>query len=1203
MNPENTLRDSLTGAYSRAALQPRLAEEVERAYRYTLPFSLLIIDLDYFKSINDAFGHSRGDQVLKEFAARTHALTRGSDLLFRYGGDEFVLLLPNTNRIQAIMLATRLLNAIRGEAFAGDPPLTLSLSIGCASFPEAGQTAESLWECADQRLYEAKRQGRSRVVAEDPAPVRQLAFDFASRPIERDPELQALRHFLDEALDTKRGLFSISGPRGSGRSFFLAEAIRVARLWGFKALSLRGSPALRTRVYGALAEARADWEGLPPPTAGAEVFAPALCRHLRELGKVGLLIVVDNLADLDRATLDLLRALLFSPEPIVIALAYTAEADSPSFRTSLLEAPLHGGATLRPFSLAGVRLWLRGALQWEAPDSFIAWLYQQTEGLPALLRRGLAYLTEQQILESTGAGWRLKPDFDAVPLGERVGQIIPPHNLPFIAGGFVGREDEIQDLKERLEHERLLCLVGPGGIGKTRLAIQAAAEILELFPDGVFFVPLASVGAPGFIVSAIAQALRLTFTGAESPIDQLINYLRSKELLLVLDNFEHLVDDVSLVSAILGRAPKVRLFITSREPLNIPGEAIFDLRGLPIPPIEDETHPAPFASGAAYSALQLFIQSARRDRPDFALADADRPYVQRICQLVEGLPLGIELAAAWTPLFSCREIAEQISRNIDFLATSRADIPARQRSARAVLDYFWSLLSEQERAWVQGLSVFRGGFDREAAHQVAGASLFFLAALVERSFLSKTTNGRYALHELLRQYAEETLGVRERSPASTAIRRCHAAYFLRLAEQSEPELRCERGAAWLTRFEIEHDNLRAALDWTLGDEWSDAGLRLAGALWQFWLLRGHLSEGRSWLELAIAGSRKAGVKSHSAHPQLRAVLAKALNAAGDAHERLGDYPRAARRRQAGLDLAREPDVNDARIVADALNGLCYVATRQGDYVQARNVGEEALMVARAAGDHLSSALALRRLGIVAMYNGDYGIAARYGEGGLQLYRQLGDQEGIATCLNNLGLIARARGDFAAAANYLAESLTINRAIGVQQHIGLNLSNLGEVARARGDFAAAVRYHEEALAILRAVGARELVALNILNLGFVAAAQNDAAVATQYFLDGMVDSLDLGAMPLVLWGIVGIGGLRAKARRFEQAAELLGLALNHPSNNKEIARAAAPILEDLRAALPANELQAAMERGSRMPVEPVVGRLVAEASQIEDLLLA
>jgi predicted ATPase/DNA-binding SARP family transcriptional activator len=366
---------------------------------------------------------------------------------------------------------------------------------------------------------------------------------------------------------------------------------------------------------------------------------------------------------------------------------------------------------------------------------------------------------------------------------------VPPHNLSAQSTPFIGREAELTDVQQLILNGsecRLLTLIGPGGIGKTRLAIQAAwqvaTEAIEAFPYGIYFIPLAPVGAAEFLVQTIAEALHFSFYTGSSPKTQLLNYLCEKEVLLILDDFEHLLNDVgavNLLSEILANAPKGKLLVTSRERLNLQEEWVIEIGGLPFPEIDTaeflETQRVQSPVIESYDALQLFVQSARRASVGFSLSAENVSYVVRICQLVGGMPLGIELASAWVRMLPCREIAQEIERNLDFLTTPVRNIPERHQSLRAVFEHSWKLLTPVERHLFRKLSVFRGGFRREAAEVVADASLILLSALIDKSLLRRNTAGRYEMHHLLGQYAAEKL--EEVINEKVQVQAQHARYY------------------------------------------------------------------------------------------------------------------------------------------------------------------------------------------------------------------------------------------------------------------------------------------------------------------------------------------------------------------------------------------------------------------------------------------
>lgn len=382
----------------------------------------------------------------------------------------------------------------------------------------------------------------------------------------------------------------------------------------------------------------------------------------------------------------------------------------------------------------------------------------------------------------------------------------PRHNLPLQPTSFIGRKQEVAEIRRLLVEEpacRLLTLIGPGGIGKTRLALAAAAEVKDSFPHGVHFAPLASVGEPEIIISALAEALHLTIQAGVKPKTELFNYLAEKQLLLVIDNLEHLLAGVGLLSEILMATPQVKLLATSRERLNLQEEWSYLVQGLSFP-----KYASPDANFESYSAMRLFLERARRAEASFNLSEADLPHVIRLCQLVDGMPLALELAAPWVRSITCQEIVQEIERSLDFLTTSLRNAPERHRSIKAVLEQTWQRLPEAEKAILCKLSVFQGGCLREAALQVTGATLTLLSSLVDKALLRRADSGRYELHELIRQFAAEQL--RTTPGDEEVLQALHCAYYTAFLEDQAQALQTNQQKAALAALAADMDNIRAA---------------------------------------------------------------------------------------------------------------------------------------------------------------------------------------------------------------------------------------------------------------------------------------------------------------------------------------------------------------------------------------------------------
>jgi predicted ATPase/transcriptional regulator with XRE-family HTH domain len=702
-------------------------------------------------------------------------------------------------------------------------------------------------------------------------------------------------------------------------------------------------------------------------------------------------------------------------------------------------------------------------------------------------------------------------------------------NLPTSPTPLIGREAELADLGALLENQacRLMTILGPGGIGKTRLALAAAAELADAFAGGAAFVPLQAIGSAAFVAPAILAAFTVVLQDQRDPIDQLLDYLGGKELLLVLDNLEQLLAPeqsqnggiAELLAALLARAPGVTVLVTSRERLALDGEWLFDLSGLGYPAGE------PSEGFEAYDAVRLFMQRARQVRRQFALSDGEARAVARICRLVEGLPLAIELAAAALRGRSVMAIADAIESSVRALAIELRAIPERQRSMWATFEHSWRMLSDEERQVFPRLSVFRGGFQEEAAAEVAQASTQLLTALLDKSLLRWDGTARYDMHELIRQYADEKL---KQAGEAMDTRNRFAMYYLALAEIAEPALQGPQKRTWLDKLETELNNVRATLEWALEGGEIETGLRLAGALWLFWERQHnrHVIEAQAWLERLLAAGHTASV----------ATRAKALYRAAWLAMSQWDFKRVEALSQQSLELCR--DLGDKRGVAWSLFHLGDAANGFGDHAMASSLKQESTALFREVGERWGLAYMLTNQGHEAMMQNDYASMRSRLEEGMALWQELGDQDGIGQTLYILGEAAIDQGDYRSAAAHLEQSLALCREPEDKWSVATVLGKLGNVARCQSDFVAARSCYEQSLTLYREVGSRGGLAVTLGNLGLLAQDQGEPVRAIALCEESLKLWRELDDLWGIAWSLNILGHVAQRQGDDQRASALL-----------------------------------------------------------------
>lgn len=798
-----------------------------------------------------------------------------------------------------------------------------------------------------------------------------------------------------------------------------------------------------------------------------------------------------------------------------------------------------------------------------------------------------------------------------------------PHNLPPQPTPFVGREEELAQIAAQLADPacRLLTLVGPGGIGKTRLALQAAAEQVEAFAQGAYFVPLAPLTSGELLISAIADALHLSFYQHEPPQRQLFTYLREKQLLLILDNFEHVMDGAALVVELLAHAPSVKVLVTSRERLNVQNEWIFTVDGMQYPPKTSD----PDIEG--YPAVQLFLQNAQRTAPMFAFDTDTRACIARICARVHGMPLAIELAASWLRMLSCQEIVVELENSLDLLSSQMRDRPERHRSLRAVFEYSWQLLTTEEKTALQILSVFQGNFRREAAFAVLHAPdartsalevLALLTALVDKSMLQRRTNGAYTMQALLHQYALEKLHA---DPALEAqVRQRHCTYYADFVQRQHADLEGARQTTALDAIAEVLDDVRAAWQWAAQQGCTGCLEQAMHSLTFFFSLRGRPLEGLALFEEALAALEP--LSTPEAETTRGWLLARAANLAASGN----DVERAQALAERALALNQK--LGTAAAVAATHAQLGRVAWLRGEYPLAEAHYRQALEFHTAAGSLNGQARALDQLGTVAWALGHYTEAQEYFERSLALFRQTGNLHSIALALDHLGVVARdtGKGDIAQAcfrqsyeifktlgaqmnlafaANhlagvlgnlteaepYFAQCIAIGKEYGDRRIVGYTLHDWGSFLTQAGDTARAQPMLEESLSIFETLGEQFGVALVHIGLANLLLDNGEYETARQHLRSAVQTAVAIENMRLVAMALNGWARYLVATAQYVVATKVLGFAQTLPSDSSEGASDTATLLAEIQTNLPTADFEAALAWGQSAELADVLRECV------------
>ncbi len=766
----------------------------------------------------------------------------------------------------------------------------------------------------------------------------------------------------------------------------------------------------------------------------------------------------------------------------------------------------------------------------------------------------------------------------------------PRTNLPILPTPLIGRQREVEELSQLLSDSqcRLLTLVGPGGMGKTRLAIETAGHMVGVFADGVFFVAFSPVNSTRFIVPVIADAIGFTFDDHNriDPKMQLFKYLKEKQVLLLIDNLEQLLVEpgIELLAELLAIAPFLKLMATSRESIGLQGEWVYEVQGLPIPDGKFA------AESLENTSVELFLQRARRVNVGFVAREIDYPAIVHICQLVGGMPLGIELAAAWVRTLSCNEIAREIEGGLDFLSVAVRDIPVRHQSIRAVFDHSWKLLTEEEQTVLYRLSAFRGVFHREAVEQVAEATLAVLSTLVSKSLVRHSSDGHYDLHELIRQYALERLSEHPEEEMATQAR--HGRYYMTWFGNQDKRLRSSAQHESLAELTVEMENIRVAWDWAIAhSEYTliEQSLRTFAMLYD---TRGWLQEGFDTLGQSI-NALETDLNQFALDRSNQIAMGHLLTARALFAYRLSKNELAQAMLERSLDILRP--LNEARMLPEPLTFLGTVMILIGSFDRAMELLKEGNEIAQEVGDQWFAAMCQSQEAYAAMLMGKNEYAYERLLSAVEEWRLIGDPRFTAFGLIQLSQCAINLKRYDEARAALEESVELNTSVGARWNLGASYRGLGAVAHAQGEYQQAIIMFRQSLNIFAELGGRQEEARALAEMGHSLCLLGNDADAERAWLNSFRIAVEIHGIPVALDALVGLACLYIEQGELAYALELLVVILNHPASIQETKDHASQMRIEIESKLTIKQIESIQAQMNNKPFETVAAEILNRAN--------
>ncbi|MBL0106310.1 MAG: tetratricopeptide repeat protein [Ignavibacteria bacterium] len=717
-----------------------------------------------------------------------------------------------------------------------------------------------------------------------------------------------------------------------------------------------------------------------------------------------------------------------------------------------------------------------------------------------------------------------------------------PNNLPVQLTSFIGREKEIADVKSLLNKTRLLTLLGPGGTGKTRLSLQTGADLIDDFANGVWITELASLLDPFLLPNVIAETLGISEQPGKSMENVLIEYLSDKEILLIIDNCEHLIDAcAALAEKLLQYSPKLKIIATSRESLRCDGEITHKVLSLDHPDLMKKVTPIQLVQ---YEAVRLFIERALAVNPNFRVTNDNAPALAQICYQLDGIPLAIELAAVRIKVLPLEKICEKLEDRFKLLTGGKRTALPRQQTLKALIDWSFDLLSENEKNLWKRLSVFSGGWTFDAAEEICrddkidNEVIDILSSLTEKSIINyNEENERFGMLQTIRQYGEDK--IRETNEYNKFSDK-HLKFYLELTVSLNKKIRGIKTESFLKSLENEIGNVERSLKWSIENQDIENGLRLTAAMAMFWQIRGYTSEAIYWIEAVLHNNTESKNSSYS----------NVICHLGNFARLKGEVDKARKLIEESLQIRKE--IGDKAGISNSLIRLGVLEYDQGRYEQSADLYEQGLIILRELGDKSGIAVILNNLGNVYSNQGDYSRAYDLYEESLSTRRESGDKLGIAICLNNLGIINYEQGEYKKATEILQESLQLRQQMGSKDGTAITLLNLGNVAYNQGEYGNATKLFNESLNISLEIGNKGCISDSLYNLGKVFLEQKDFEQASKLFLESLEISREIKAKSQIASSLYGLGRIAFGKNEYEEAVKyyLESIALYNEAGNKK-----------------------------------------------------